>query len=138
MLRAADLLRLILVPFLLVVGSPLGLLLAWLVVQRGVRDVVWRRRQTLLARYRPAVDAILRGGPAADAHARLGRTPARHLPIVADLLLAPLHATRGDVIRHARAAAAGIGLVDRWISNLRHRRWWIRAESVRALGFVEE
>jgi hypothetical protein len=138
MLQIAEILRRVLVPFLLIVGSLLGVLLAYLILQRAVRDLAWRRRQTLVTRYRPVIDAIMQCGPTRLAVERLRRAPAWHRRIVADLLLAPLHAARGDLVQHVRNAAMAIGLVDQWITDLGNRRWWRRADSVRALGFVEE
>jgi len=138
MLEIADLLRRVLVPFLLISGSLLGVLLAYLVLQRVVRDLASRRRRTLIARYRPLVDAVMKLGSSQQALERLRRTPACHRQIVGGLLLAPLQAAHGDLALRVRDAAAAIGLVDDWLADLQHRRWWLRAAGVRALGFVEE
>jgi HEAT repeat protein len=138
MLQTAELLRGVLVPFLFTGGSLLAVLFAYLLIQRAVRELRWRRRQRLTARYRPIVDVITQLGAAAEALARLRRVPSLHLRIVESLLLAPLHASRGAIVSHVREAAAALGLVDRWIADLGHRRWWRRADGVRALGFVEE
>jgi hypothetical protein len=137
MLQTADILRLVLVPFLLGGGLLLGGLLAWLILQRVVRDLAWRRRQALVARYRPVVDAIALYGPTPAALERLRRAPPGHRPVVAGLLLAPLHSTRGDIVSHVRETAVAIGLVAQWLADLPDRRWWVRADGVRALGFVE-
>jgi HEAT repeat protein len=83
------------------------------------------------------VDPITQFGLTPHALERLRRIPAFHRRIVAGLLLAPLHAARGEVISHVRDAAAAIGLVERWRADLQDRRWWLRADGVRALGFVE-
>ena len=138
MLRTADLLRAVLIPFLLGGASLLGMLLVYLVVQRVLREQAWRRRQTLITRYRPAVDEIVHIGPSQQVIDQLRRAPASHRPVVASLLLAPLHAARGDIVSHVRGAAKAIGLIDDWLADLRDRHWWLRAEGVRALGFVEE
>ncbi len=138
MLQTAELLRRALVPFLVGAGSLLGLLLTGLVVQRLVRELMWRRRQTLVARYQPLVDAITACGLTPQTLEGLRRAPAFHRPIVAGLLLAPLHAARGDVVSHVREAAVVLGLVEDWLAELQNRHWWLRAEGVRALGFVEE
>jgi HEAT repeat protein len=138
MLQTAELLRRVLVPFLILGGSLLGVLLAYLVIQRAVRELAWRWRQTLVARYRPVIDAITQFGLTPQALDRLRRAPAFHRRIIAGLLLAPLHAARGDLVSHVRDAAVAIGLIEYWLGNLKNRRWWLRADSVRALGFVEE
>jgi hypothetical protein len=138
MLQIAELLRRVLVPFIFAGGSLLGVLLAYLVIQRMLRELAWRRRQTLVARYRPLVDAITQLGPTPRALERLRRVPVFHRHIIGGLLLAPLHAARGDLVSHVRDAAVAIGLVEQWLADLRNRRWWLRADSVRALGFVEE
>jgi len=137
MLHSAELLRRVLVPFLFAGGSLLGALIAYLVVQRAVRDAAAKRRHTLIARYRPVVDAITQFGPTTQTLKRLRRPAARHPRIVAGLLLAPLRAARGTVVSHVREAAMAIGLVDRWLGDLRDRRGWRRAEAVRALGSVQ-
>jgi len=138
MLDIAELLRLVLVPFLAIGGSLLGVLLGYLVIQRIIRDLVSRRRQTLATRYRPVIDAIMQNGVTPQALERLRRAPAFHRRVVASLLLAPLHTARGDLVSRVRNAAVAIGLVDRWLADLHNRRWWLRADGVRALGFVEE
>ena len=125
-------------PFLVIGGSLLGLLLIYLVMQRAVRELKWRRRQRLMARYQPLVDVITQFGVTPPALERLRQAAACHRPIVAELLLKPLHAARGALVTHVRDAVAAIGLVDHWTANLQNRRWWVRADSVRALGFVEE
>ena len=134
----AELLRRALVPFLLVVGSLLGALFVYLVMLRTVRELAWRRRRTRITRYRPLIDEIIQLGLTPSARARLRRVPASHRRIITDLLLAPLHAARGDLVAHVRDAAAAIGLVDQWRTDLRDRRWWLRADGVRALGFIED
>jgi len=126
------------VPFLFIGGSLLGVLLAYLVIQRVIRDLAARRRRTLVTRYRPVIDAITQVGPTPQALDRLRRAPASHRSIVAGLLLAPLRSARGDLVSHVRQAAVAIGLVEHWLADLQNRRWWRRADSVRALGFVEE
>ncbi len=138
MLQTAELLRRVLVPFLFVSGSLLGLLLGYLVLQRAIRDLALRRRRTLATRYRPVIDAIMQSGLTPQALERLRRAPAFHRRIVAGLLLAPLHAARGELVSHVRDAAVAIGLVEQWLADLQNRHWWLRADGIRALGFVEE
>ncbi len=138
MLQTAELLRRVLVPFLFVGGSLLSLLLGYLVLQRAIRDLALRRRRTLATRYRPVIDAIMQFGLTPQALERLRRAPAFHRRIVAGLLLAPLHAARGELVSHVRDAAVAIGLVEQWLADLQNRHWWLRADGVRALGFVEE
>jgi hypothetical protein len=138
MLHAAELLGRVLVPFLFISGSLLGVLFAYLVIQRVVRELMWGRRQRLVARYRPVIDEITQVGLTSQTLERLRRAPAFHRRIVAGLLLAPLHAARGNLVAHVRDAAVAIGLVEQWLDDLRNRRWWLRADGVRALGFVEE
>lgn len=138
MVRAAEIIERILVPILFGGGWMLVLLLGYLFIQRAVRGLAQRRRQRLISRYRPLVDTIVQHGPAVETLTRLRRVPASHRSILADLLLAPLHATRGPVVSHLREAAAAIGLVDEWKTQRQHRHWWRRADSVRALGLVEE
>ena len=118
-----------------------GLLLAalvGLVIWRGVDELRFRRRQRLLARYRPLVDALLASVPSPDAMQRLMAVPRRHQALLGDVLLAALRLTTGEVVPRLREAARGVGLIDRWTSALEDRRWWSRAEAVRALGLVRD
>jgi HEAT repeat protein len=135
--QTAELLRQVLVPFLAIGGSLLGVLLAYLMIQRGVREVKFKRRARLMARYRPLVDVITQSGVTPPVLEQLRQAPLRHRPIVAELLLSPLHATRGAAVAHVREAVSAIGLIEHWSANLQDRRWWVRADSIRALGFVE-
>lgn len=112
--------------------------LVGLVIWRGVDEVRYLRRQRLIARYRPFVDALLAPVPEADAIARLVAAPARHRGLLGDLILAALRLTTGEVIPRLREAARALGLLDRWRSALADRRWWVRAEAVRALGLVRD
>lgn len=138
MLQTAEVLRSVLVPFLAVSGSLLGVLFAYLLISRGVREMQWRRRQQLFARYRPIVDAVLQTAPTRESLERLRAINPSHGRIVAELLLAPLHAARGDIVSYARRGAVAVGLVAQWQRDLRDPRWWRRASGIRALGFVEE
>ena len=58
MIHSAVLLRSVLVPFLLGGGLLLGALLGLLLLQRGTRQLRWMRRQRLVERYRPLIDAV--------------------------------------------------------------------------------
>lgn len=138
MLQTAELLRSVLVPFLAVSGSLLGVLFAYLLVSRGIREIKWQRHQRLIARYRPIVDAVTQAAPTRESLERLRAIKPSHKYIVAELLLAPLHAARGDVVSYARLAAVAARLVEQWQRDLRDPRWWRRANAIRALGFVEE
>ena len=131
-------LRRVLVPFLVIGGSLVAGLLLYLITQHLVRSIAWRRRQILVARYRAVIDAVIQSGLTASARERLQRAPAAHRPVLSAMLLAPLHAARGELVSHARDAAVALGLVAEWFENSRSQRWWLRADAVRALGFVEE
>lgn len=138
MLQTVDLLRRVLVPFLVTGASLLGALFAYLFIQRAVREVRWRRRQAVITRCRPMIEALTQFGPTPQTLADLRVAAASHRRIVAGLLLAPLHAARGEIVSHVRAGAAASGVIDDWRADLQDRRWWLRADGVRALGFVEE
>jgi HEAT repeat protein len=58
--------------------------------------------------------------------------------VLSSLLLAPLRVVTGEIVDRVRAATARAGLLERWKSDLRHRRWWRRAEAALALGLVRE
>jgi hypothetical protein len=138
MVDTAELLRRVLAQFLVVAGSLLGVLMVWLLLGRFAREFAWKRRQRLVARYRPVVQAITQAGVSGPVRQRLQQIPARHRRLVGDLLLAPLHIARGNIVTYVRDAAAAIGLLDAWLCDVGHREWWRRADALRALGIVEE
>lgn len=138
MLHTADIVERILVPLLLVGGGLLVLLLGYLFVQRVVFALAETRRKRLIKRYRPLVDTLVQHGITTEARLNLRRIPTSHRSTLASLLLAPLNTTRGQVVTHMREAATVVGLIDDWKAQKQHRRWWKRADSIRALGFMEE
>ena len=138
MLHTTELLRRVLVPLLATGAVLLGVLFAYLVIQRILRELKWKRRLALIARYQPVIDEIVQSGPTPRALAHLRTAPVSHRRIISDLLLAPLHAARGDLVSHVRAAAGAIDLIAQWHAQALDRRWWVRADGLRALGFVEE
>jgi hypothetical protein len=124
--------------FLIGFAVLLALALAGLVVYRTIDELRFMRRQRLLARYRPLVDAVLTAADVAEPIARLAATPRRHRSIAGDLLLAVARLQTGEVVPRLRAAAAQLGLLEAWTQALRHRSWWVRAGAVRALGLVRD
>lgn len=138
MLYLVEGLRDVIVPFLLVGGGLLLLLLVLLLVQRLARDAAFQRRRRIMARHRSLVDAVLEPELPEGTLERLAVIPARHIPVVAALLLAPLRVVTGTLVERLREAARRMGLIDRWLSELGHRRWWRRAEAARALGLMRE
>jgi HEAT repeat protein len=138
MLRIADLLIAVLVPFLIFSALGLIAMLVFLVLQRVIDEIQFRRRRSLTARYRPAVDALLRPDGGHDALVELARAPKRHRAAIAAMLLKPLAISTGSVVERLRDAARAMGLIEQWARQLSDRRWWVRAESTRALGLVRE
>ena len=51
-------------------------------------------------------------------------------------MLATLRVTTGDIVPRLRDAAQALGLIEQWTAAIDDRRWWARAEAVRALGLV--
>jgi HEAT repeat protein len=119
-------------------AATLLIALVGLIVWRAVDELRFLRRQRIIARYRPLVDHILTPVPEPDAVQSLVEIPRRHRGILADSILAALRLTTGDVVPRLRDAARALGLVDHWTTSLGDRRWWVRAEAVRALGLVRE
>ena len=111
-------------------AAALLIALVGLVLWRAIDEMRFLLRQRRVARYRPLVDALLTSTPAPETLQRLIDTPARHRDVLADLLLASLRLTTGDVVPRLREAAAALGLVDRWTASLEDRRWWVRAAAV--------
>ncbi|MQA28857.1 MAG: hypothetical protein GEU82_03315 [Luteitalea sp.] len=121
---------------LAVLAGTLLVTLFGLVLWRAIDELRFLRRQRLLARYRPLVDALLPPTPEPDAMRHLVESSRRHRGILADLILAALRLTTGNVVARLHDAAGALGLIDRWTTSLDDRRWWARAEAVRALGLV--
>ena len=132
-----DAVRMVVVPFLALMGAALFLLVCHVLLLHGVRELDFRRRRRLLRIYRPAVAAALHDDHPKQSVAMLRAAPARHLPVVAALLLEPLRTVKGTVIERARALAAALRLLSKWETELHHRRWWIRAEAAHALGLIQ-
>jgi HEAT repeat protein len=126
-------------PIALIVLSVLLLVsLAGLAGWRAVDELRFLRRQRLLARYRPAADALMAPDPGDSALLRLATIPRRHRALVAEVLLSALRVTTGDLVPRLRDAARTLGLLDRWTTALSDGRWWIRAEAARALGLTRD
>jgi HEAT repeat protein len=124
--------------FLMAFAAALSLALVSLVVYRGIDELRFLRRQRLLARYRPLVDAVLTAPTIDAAVAPLLPVPPRHRSILGDLILTVARLQTGDVVPRLCAAASALGLVDHWMRDVSHRSWWVRAAAVRALGLVRE
>ncbi len=116
----------------------LVLALSGLVIYRCIDELRFLRRQRLLVRYRPLVDAVLTAPALAEAVGRLVATPRQHRAIVGDLLLSVARLQTGDVVPRLCTAAESLGLIESWRTGLRHRSWWVRSGSVRALGLVRD
>ena len=126
---------------LLLQGSfiALGLLFGYVLIRHAVASWREQRDEQLRLLYQPDVDAVLSAPRPADleaAIARLKPAPARHLPRIGALLIKPLRVTSGSPVDAARAAAAALGLTDRWTKDLTAHTWWRQAEAARALGLI--
>jgi len=131
-----ELVRASLHVFLYVLASACGLLLAGLMVSRALEALAERRRRRLMARYQPIVQALCAGDSASVSS--LTGIPKQHQTLVGDLLLAVLRPTRGAVMPTVVAAANALALPQRWARETRDRRWWVRANGVRALASVQD
>lgn len=129
-----DAVRAALEPFLIGTAGMLVLLVGYIVVLHAAREMTFRRRQRLVARYRPLVAEALDG--AETALDRLAAAPLQHRAVVSALVLEPLRVSAGPVVGRARAIAQAVGFVEAWQAQLSDHRWWVRAEAARALGLV--
>jgi hypothetical protein len=136
MIEFADRIHAALAPFLVAGSVTLGALFAYLLGRHGVDVLTARRRERLIARYRPVVESLLTAPVPDEAIARLQRSPWRHRAVIARLLLAPLAVATGAFVDDVHAAARALGLIERWTRDLESRHWWIRADGARALGLV--
>ena len=138
MLHIADQFRHIVGPALWVGASLLVVLLAALIVGRLFEDVRIRRRQRVISTCRPFIENLMLPSPPAGAVDQLRRQVSGHEDVLAHLLVGPARFAAGSVIDQLRLAARTLGLIDRWVLELAHRRWWVRAEAARALGLLRE
>lgn len=137
LLSFAEAFRNVLIPFILGGSAFLLLLLALLVGQRLVRAAIGARRRSLVSRYGPIIDQAL-GSESPQAFEAATRIPRRHRPLIASLLLAPLHVVRGGYATRAAQLADRLGLVDGWHNDLQSRHWWHRSEAALALGLLRD
>jgi len=137
LLRFAEAFRDALLPFIVGGSALLLLMLVVLVAQRLLRAAAERRRRSLVARYGPMVAAAL-DGDAMSLAAAVKVIPPRHRPLVASLVLAPLHVVRGGHNTRAAQLADGLKLTDAWRTDLRSRHWWHRSEAALALGLLRD
>lgn len=116
--------------------AALALVFGGLILSRLARVFAARRRARFEALYMPAIDRLLLPSTAAGAIQSLQRMPAAHHDLIGGLLLRPLRVARGEVVGAIRAAAEALHQDRRWLSGLDDRRWWVRADSARALGLI--
>ena len=138
MLRIADFFIAALIPFLILSAAALTVMLAFLIGQRGLDEVQFQRKRKLTERYRALVDSLLQPESGDRALVELAKVPARHRYVIETMLLKPLVVSTGSVVERLRDAARAAGLIDAWVRQLQSRRWWVRAEAVRALGLVRD
>jgi HEAT repeat protein len=126
--------------FLLAGGLLLAAEFAYLLAQRGLDEMRFRRRQRLARRLRPLVDQLLATPePASAIDALVDAGKAEDPDVVGDLLLAPLKVvSAGPVVDRVAAAVARMGIREVWSGRLGDRRWWVRADAVRALGLLRD
>jgi HEAT repeat protein len=123
---------------LIALAAALTTALLALVAWRAIDELRFLRRQKIIVRYQPLVDALLTATPDPGAITRLLDTPDRHRGVISELMLAALRLTTGDVVHRLRDASWRLGMIDRWVTSLDDRRWWMRAAAIRALGLVRE
>lgn len=116
--------------------AALGLVFGGLIFSRLTRTLQAGRRTAIEARYLPLVDGLLLPATARGALDALQATPSAHHDLIGGLLLRPLRVARGEIVGSIRAAAETLGQDRRWLGGLDDRRWWVRAESARALGLI--
>ena len=135
----ANALRAFLIPFIEALGAVLLLLLLVLVVQRSIREAVWRLQLRRRQYCEPLVNGWLAAPTDTEALERLiqGCRGARRRAAT-HLLLAPLSSITGDLVEPSREALKRFGMRDQWLRRLRDRRWWVQCEAARALGLIVE
>jgi len=134
----AGISRDVVVTLLTVLGASLGAILLGLVAWRVIDETRYLWRQRLIAKYRPFVDALLTSAPEPGVLQPLGDAPARHQPVIAQLILGAARVQTGAVVSRLCEASRALGLIDGWVRSIGDSRWWVSAEGVRALGLVRE
>lgn len=133
-----DRVRDLLLPFLAALAATLVLLFAWLILRRAALALHAMWRHAIVARYRPAVDALTGPAPPPRTVERLARSPRRHHAVIADLIIDALRVTTGEIVPRLREAIDALGLIREWRARVSDRRWWVRAGAVRALGLARD
>lgn len=123
---------------LLVATLAVVLTLFGLVITRLLDEHRFRLRQRLNARCQPLILAIMKPDAPNSARLRLVAEGRAHPDVVSDLVLKTLEVATGPAVPALRGVTEELGMVRRWSAGLRDRRWWVRAESARALGLVRE
>lgn len=137
-LRIADVFRQVLIPFLIGAAIIFAALLVGLVVQRGVRSAIERRRQLLVTRFEPLVERCLGASDTKADHDRLIRFGRRSPMLLGRMIVSPLLSLAGGPIELGAALARDAGVTDLWRADARDRRWWRRADATRSLGVVHD
>jgi len=116
---------------ILVVGMAVAVLLL-----RGLVAVQQALQRRQLRRFRPLVDAALRGDPAALQ--QLAAIPIRHRLLIGRLLIEPLIDDRDPGrIASTRDIVRALSLIPVADGYLNSRLWWRRALALRAIGLIQ-
>jgi len=134
----AELFIAVLLPFLVLSAVSLAAMLVFLVAQRGTDELQFRRRQRLTEHYRPIVEGLLGEQTYQSALVDLTRIPQRHHDVIEGMIFRTLALATGSVVERLRAGARAAGLTEDWAERVTNRKWWVRAEAVRAFGLTRE
>lgn len=117
------------------VGAFFAILLTIIIVSKAWREIVEARLRRRRAELEPAFFRYLVGkGPIAEF---LPRPIARgERPLVEEVFFELGRVVKGSVHDRARDAFEQLGFVDHYLSNIRSRRWWTRAEAAEKLGLM--
>jgi len=132
--HSVDQLQRILIPFLGGASTVVLLLLAMLVVGKGMAKLGSSRRARLEKQCQPLVDALLLPNPSIRTAEQLACYVPKHGEVVGQLLVAPDSRVAGPAIDRLRHTARAFGTIEEWIRTLSDRRWWRRADAARSLG----
>jgi len=132
--HSVDQLQRILIPFLGGASTVVLLLLAMLVVGKGMAKLGSSRRARLEKQCQPLVDALLLPNPSIRTAEQLACYVPKHGEVVGQLLVAPASRVAGPAIDRLRHTARAFGTIEEWIRTLSDRRWWRRADAARSLG----
>ena len=117
-------------------GGVLGFLFLFIVANKAMREMKERRAAVARQRLEPRVLAYV-NGQGEHLSAQLGDLGRFELGVVEEILLDNARFLKGNARARITAACEELGFVRRRLAQLKHPRWWKRAEAAEKLGAMK-